>query len=54
MPAARVIDAVDVLKYAGFGLATCFLIPAPEKFGLGGLEERLDNGVDIAIALAAH
>ena len=46
MPAARVIEAVDVLKDAGFGLATVFPCPAPEQLGLDGLEERLDNGVD--------
>ena len=54
MPAARVIEAVDVLKDAGFGLATGFPRPAPEQLGLDGLEERLDNGVVIANALAAH
>ena len=46
MPVARVIEAVDVLKDAGFGLATGFPCPAPEQLGLDGLEERLDNGVD--------
>lgn len=46
MPAARVIEAVDVLKDAGFGLAAGFPCRAPEQLGLDGLEERLDNGVD--------
>ena len=54
MPAARVIEAVDVLKDAGFGLAAGFPRPAPDQLGLDGLEERLDNGVVITIALAAH
>ena len=54
MPAAWVIEAADVLKDAGFGLATCFPIPAPDQLGLNGLEESLDNGVVITIALAAH
>ncbi len=54
MPAAQVIEAVDVLKDAGFGLVTGFPIPAPDKLGLDGLEERLDSGVVMAIALAAH
>jgi len=54
MPAARVIEAVDVLKDAGFGLASGFPRPAPDQLGLDGLEERLNNGVVIAIALAAH
>ena len=46
MPAARVIEAVDVLKDGGFGLATGFPRPAPEQLGLDGLEERSDNSVD--------
>ena len=54
MPAARVIEAVDVLKDGGFCLATGFPRPAPDQLGLDGLEERLDNGVVITIALAAH
>ena len=54
MPAARVIEAVDVLEDASFGLATGFPIPAPDQLGLDGLEERLDSGVVIANALAAH
>ena len=54
MPAAQVIEAVDVLKYGGFFLATGFPIPAPNQFGLDSLEERLDSGVVMAIALAAH
>ena len=49
MPAVRVIEAVDVLKDAGFGLAAGFPIPAPDQLGLDGLEERLDNGVIITI-----
>ena len=46
MPAARVIEAVDVLKDAGFGLAAGFPRPAPNQLGLDGLEEGLDSGVD--------
>ena len=46
MPAARVIEAIDVLKDGGFGLATGLPIPAPDQFCLDGLEERLDHGVD--------
>ena len=46
MPAARIIEVVDVLKDAGCGLATGFPNPAPDQFGLDGFEERLDNGVD--------
>ena len=54
MPAARVIEAVDVLKDGGFCLATGFPRPAPDQLRLNRLEERLDSGVVIAIALAAH
>ena len=54
MPSARVIEAVDVLKDASFGLAAGFPGPAPNQLGLDGFEERLDNGVVITIALAAH
>lgn len=46
MPAAPVIEAVDLLEDGGFGLATGFPRPAPEQLGLDGLEERLDNGID--------
>jgi hypothetical protein len=46
MPVARVIEAIAVLEDGGFGLAAGFPRPAPDQFGLDGLEERLDNGVD--------
>ncbi len=54
MPAARVIEAVDVLKDRGFSLAAGFPCPAPDQFCLDGFEERLDNGVAMTIALATH
>ena len=54
MPPARFIEAVGVLKDAGFGLAACSPWPAPDQLGLDGLKKRLDNGVTLAIALAAH
>ena len=53
MPTGRVIEAVDVLEDDGFGFATGCPRPAPVQFGLDGLEERLDNGVIIVLALAA-
>jgi hypothetical protein len=34
MPSARVIEAVDVSKDHGFGLAAGFPCPAPDQFGL--------------------
>jgi hypothetical protein len=46
MPAARVIEAVDLLDDGGFGFATGFPNLAPVQFGFDGLEERLDSGVD--------
>ena len=54
MPSARVIEAVDILKDAGFGLVAGFPCPAPDQFGLDGFEECLDNGIVITIALATH
>jgi hypothetical protein len=54
MPPARVIEAVDVLKDRGFCLATGFPTPAPDQLGLDVFEERFDNSIVIAIALAAH
>ena len=46
MPAARIIEAVDVLKDGGFCFATGFPRAAPNQLGLDSFEERLDNGVD--------
>ena len=54
MPSARVIEAVDILKDASFGLVAGFPCPAPDQFGLDGFEECLDNGIVITIALATH
>ena len=54
MPSARVIEAVDVLKDAGFGAATGFPHAAPNQLGLDSFEERLDSGIAIALALSAH
>ena len=53
MPAARVIEAINVSKYASFGLAMGCPFPTPDQLGLDSLEERLDSGVVMAIALAA-
>jgi hypothetical protein len=46
VPSARIVEAVDVLKDRGFGLAAGFPRPAPDQFGLDGFEERVDNGID--------
>jgi hypothetical protein len=53
MPAARVIETVDLLKDGGLGLATGFPNPAPVQFGFDVLEKRRDSVVVMAIALAA-
>ena len=53
MPAGRVLEAVDVWEDDGFGFAAGCPRPAPDQFGLDGLEERLDNGVITALALVA-
>ncbi len=54
MPSTRVIEAVDVLKDASFGLAAGFPGPAPNQLGLDGFEERLDNGIVRIFAFATH
>jgi hypothetical protein len=54
MPSAQVIEAVDILKDAGCGLATGFPDPAPNHFGLYRFKERLDNGIVMTIFLAIH
>ena len=54
MSAAWVIEAVDVLEYGGFGLATRFPRPAPNQLGLDRLEEGLNGCVVIAVAFSAH
>jgi hypothetical protein len=46
MPSSRLIEAVDVLEDAGFGLAAGSLNPVPDQFGPDGFEEFLDNGID--------
>jgi hypothetical protein len=54
MPAAGFRKAIDILSDAGFGLSAGFPCPATDQFGLDALEERLDNGIIITIALATH
>lgn len=54
MPTARVIEAVDVLEDGGFCLASGLPRAAPDQFGLDRLEEGLNGGVIIAVALSAH
>ena len=54
MPAARVIEAVDVLKDGRLSLAAGLPSASPDQLRLDGFEEGLDSSVVIAIALAAH
>ena len=54
MPTAGVIEAVDVLKDGGLGLAVRFPSPAPDQLGLDRPEEGFDGGIVIEITLAAH
>ena len=54
MSAAWVVEAVDVLEYGSFGLATRFPRPAPNQLGLDRLEEGLNGCVVIAVAFSAH
>lgn len=54
MPAAGVIETADVLEDSGLDMAARFPWPAPDQLGLDGLEEGLDGGAILTIALAAH
>ena len=52
--AAGIMKAVDVFKDRHLSLPPGFPRPPPDQLGLDGLEERLDGGIVITIALAAH
>ena len=54
MPTARVIEAVDVLEDGRLSLSAGFPRASPNQLGLDRLEEGLNGGVIVAIALAAH
>ncbi len=54
MSMARVIEAVDLLEDGSLGLAAALPVAPPDHLSLDGFEERLDGGVIIEIALAAH
>ena len=54
MAAARVIEPIDILEDRAFSLTACVPTITPDQLGLDGFEERLDHGIVIAIALAAH
>ena len=54
MPPPWVIEPVDILEYRALRLASGFPARAPDQLRLDGFEERLNHGVVIAIAFAAH
>ena len=54
MPAAGVVEAIDVVKEGKcYLIASCPSVP-PDEFGYEGFEEGFHSGIVIAIALAAH
>ena len=54
MTTPRIVEAVDVLEEGQLGIAAGRPRPAPDEFGLEGLEEGLDGGVVVTVSLAAH
>ena len=54
MPSPRIVEAIDVLEDCQFRVSSRVPRPAPDQLCLDGLEERLNGGVVVTIALAAH
>ena len=54
MPAAAVVEAVDVLEQGKYHLITGVPSVPPDQFGFEGFEESFDGRVVVAIAFAAH
>ena len=54
MAMTRIVEAIDVFKDGDLGLPSRFPRPPPDELSLDGLEERLDSGLGVTIALAAH
>lgn len=54
MPPDEIVEAVDVSRHSAFGVFPGLPGDGPDQFGLDGFEKSLDDGVVIAIALAAH
>ena len=54
MPAAGVVEAIDVVKEGKcYLIASCPSVP-PDEFGLRGFEQGFDGGVFIAVALFTY
>lgn len=51
---SRIVEAVDVLEDGQFDVSARLQRSSPEYFRLDRLEERLEGGVVIAAAFAAH
>lgn len=54
MPAARIVEAVDIGPDLGCSVAAGFVNGAPDQFRFDGLEYSFDHGVVLAIALPRH
>ena len=54
MAAARIVEPIDILEDRSLGLTARVPTITPDQLSLDGFEERLDHGIVIAIALAAH
>ena len=54
MTATRIVEAIDVLEDGQLCISACVPWPPPDQLCLDRLEEGLDSGVVIAVALAAH
>ena len=54
MTATRIVEAIDVLEDGQLCISAFVPWPPPDQLCLDRLEEGLDSGVVIAVALAAH
>ena len=54
MPPARIVEAVDVFEDGQLDVSARVPRPSPNQLSLDRLEERLDSGVVVAVAFAAH
>lgn len=54
MPAAGVVEGVDIGSDISLGLAAGFVNGAPDQFGFDGSKDGLDHCVVVAITFARH